>query len=81
VTANKPAFTAAQHEKVLESLRDMKAWFEANRSFDKGPVKPVWRLTKGLNGKLGVTNDLGPQLVDVLRTCDAMITTPSTTIL
>jgi len=80
MTAKKPGFTPAQTAVTLESLRDMKAYLEA-----RGDLEVVWRLSKGLDQTLGVENRLkdisGLELAALLRSVDAVITTPSTAIL
>ena len=80
MTAKKPGFTPAQTAVTLESLRDMKAYLET-----RGDLEVVWRLSKGLDETLGVENRLqdisGLELAALLRTVDAVITTPSTALL
>jgi hypothetical protein len=48
-------------------------------------VEPVWRLTYGLDEKIGVANQLhdttGKDLASVLESVDALVTTPSTAML
>jgi SAM-dependent methyltransferase len=79
MTAITPAFTDDQHALVLQSLRDLKARLATT------PIEVRWRLTKDLDQELGVTcaiNDLtGTELAEVLQNVDAVITTPSTSML
>ena len=80
-TAKWPAFTEDQFQKVASSLSDLKELFLEK----KESVEVVWRLTGGLDDFLEVENSLGSldggELVDMLGECDALITTPSTSML
>ena len=80
VTAKTPAFTTQQMETVKRSLSDLKAY--ADDSDNKTLLR--WRLTAGLEEFLEVQNyasDLtGGELFEQLQTVDAVIATPSTTI-
>jgi hypothetical protein len=81
VTAKTPAFTNQQMDTVKRSLLDLKSYADqpANN------VQLRWRLTAGLDSFLGVENqatDLtGGQLHDQLQTVDAVIATPSTSVI
>lgn len=79
MSAITPAFTDEQHALVLQSLRDLKFHLADTA------IEVHWRLTKDLDQELGVTcaiNDLtGAELAEVLENVDAVITTPSTSML
>jgi len=81
VTAKTPAFTTDQLNTVKRSLLDLKAY--ADDSVNN--VRLQWRLTAGLEKFLGVKNhasDLtGGELFQQLQTVDAIIATPSTSII
>ena len=81
VTAKTPAFTIDQLETVKRSLLDLKAY--ADDSANK--IHLHWRLTAGLEKFLGVKNDAsdltGNELFQQLQTVDAIIATPSTSII
>jgi len=85
MTALTPYFTEEQHKLVLQSLRDLKAAFARGVKVGDVRVEPVWRLTKGLDQEIGVdsvvTDLTGRQLAEVLQNVDAVITTPSTSML
>lgn len=70
-TANTPAFSDAERERLLAALRELRD--EAGYA----GVPLLWRLTGGLDDELGVTSDDRP-LVDVLGDARAAICTPST---
>jgi hypothetical protein len=85
-TARTPGFTAGQTALVTRSLLDLKTWFDAAHGRIGGrPVEILWRLTGGLAETLGVTSviteTLGIEFHDLLRQVDALVTTPSTTML
>ncbi len=79
MTAITPAFTAEQQELVVQSLRDLKAHLAATE------IDVRWRLTQDLGSEIGVDcqiDDLtGRELAEVLQQVDAVITTPSTSML
>lgn len=81
MTAKCPGFTASQVETTKRSLRDLKEACPRQTS-DGRVVEILWRLTAGLDAELGVANQLndlsGRELAEVLPTCDAVISTPST---
>ncbi len=85
MTALTPYFTAEQHERVRQSLLDLKSFFAGTRTIDDVRIEPIWRVTKGLDAEISVdcaiTDLTGRQLPDVLQSVDAVITTPSTTML
>ncbi len=85
MTALTPYFTPAHHERVRQSLLDVKAAFARGVTVDGVRVEPVWRVTKGLDKEVGVdsviTDLTGKQLADVLQNIDAVVTTPSTSML
>lgn len=80
VTAKTPGFTPKQIETTRRSLACLKRFFDAYPM-----VEPTWRITRGLERELGIENRLsdltGAELHVVLREVDAVITTPSTTML
>ncbi len=85
MTALTPYFTEEHHRQVRQSLLDLKAAFN-RRTPQGGPrLEPVWRLTKGLDAEIDVDPTKsewhGRDLGEVLRHMDAVITTPSTSML
>lgn len=80
VTAKTPAFTTGQMETVKRSLLDLKN-YAANPANN---INLRWRLTAGLEKFLNVRNlasELsGSELFEQMQTVDAMIATPSTSI-
>jgi hypothetical protein len=80
-----PYFTETQHRQVCESLRDLKEFFDCHNIIGGTRVAPVWRLTAGLDQEIGVAGPIsdltGLELFDQLQNVDALITTPSTTII
>ena len=70
-TANTPAFTDDERERLLSALNELKQAAHWTRT------RLVWRLTDGLADELGVRNHTGPLKEAVLGT-SAVITTPST---
>lgn len=80
VTAKTAYFTPAQHATTKQSLLDLKAYFDAQGDYDV-----VWRLSLGLDKEIGVENKMndltGMEIHEILKNVDAVITTPSTTIL
>lgn len=84
-TAITPYFTPEQHERVRRSLADLRAWFSSHPAAACVPVQVEWRVTKGLDAEIGVdsvVSDLsGRQLAEVLQHVDAVISTPSTTMI
>lgn len=85
MTAMTPYFTEEHHKRIKKSLADLKAAFARKPSFGGVRLEPVWRLTKGLDKEIGVdsvvTDLTGREMGDVIRNVDAMITTPSTSML
>ena len=83
LTASTPGFTPQQISDVKSSLQDLKNWFDQHSSWKSQPVRAIWRITGGLDKDLGVQNTFpSPQsLDDVLNNVDALITTPSTSML
>ncbi|MDB6093960.1 MAG: hypothetical protein JWM32_1522 [Verrucomicrobia bacterium] len=85
MTALTPYFTPEHQQKVKKSLLDLKAAFARKPIFGGVKLEPVWRLTKGLDKEIGVdavVSDLtGREMADVLQNVDAVITTPSTSML
>lgn len=79
-TAKTPAFSEIQYSKTLESLKDIKEYFSNRKD-----LEIVWRLTGDLHDKLELINTLndlnGQEIQDIIQNVDAVITTPSTTLL
>lgn len=84
-TAKTPGFTPQQLETTTQSLLDLKEHFDANPDVGGHALKVTWRLTAGLDSRIGVENSLsdlgGQELHDAIANCDAFITTPSTSML
>lgn len=80
MTAKWPSFTDEQQAKLEESLLCLKQWFATQSQIDV-----IWRVTRGLDKKLSLVNSFETadqqELVDQLKSCDALITTPSTAML
>jgi len=80
MTAKNPGFTPRQTETTVASLRDLRDYL-----LSRPEIEVVWRLTKNLAGQLGVANQLtsleGAELAELLPQVDAVITTPSTSML
>jgi hypothetical protein len=85
LTAKCPGFTNEQVACTTRSLVDLKHWLTEHPQIDGTLIEPVWRITQGLEKKIGVENQLhdttGADLASVLQTVDAVITTPSTAML
>ena len=85
MTAKTPAFTADQWQRTRQSLRDIRQWAETSPVIAGRPVEISWRLTRGLEHDLGVigkAGDLtGVELAKQLEQVDAVVTTPSTSML
>ena len=84
-TAKTPGFTTEQVETTTRSLSDLKSWLESNATIAGRAVEVTWRLTAGIESKIGVENSLsdlsGVELHEAIGNCDAFITTPSTSML
>lgn len=84
-TARMPGFTPQQMGLVKRSLQDLKFWASQHRQINGLWIELVWRLTQDLDTQIGVPNQLtqrsGQELAEILNTVDAVITTPSTTML
>lgn len=82
MTAKTPAFTDAQLATVRRSLKDVADWGNLNLEINGKSIEWVWRLTRGLDEDIEVSNCLtdfkGADLHQVLQNVDAVITTPST---
>lgn len=80
VTAKTPAFTPEHHRDVYQGLSDLRDVLAADPRW-----QVVWRLTGGLDYELGLdtqVSDLtGKEMRVVLSEVDAIISTPSTTLL
>jgi glycosyltransferase involved in cell wall biosynthesis len=70
-TANQPAFTVGERERLVVALR------EVRESAERWRVPLAWRLTDGLDEELGVASEGGP-LREALSGVTAVLTTPST---
>ncbi len=85
MTAKRPSFTYQQHLLAGQSLRDLKQWFEQNPTFNGVTIEPIWRVHAGISEEVGVINQLndltGSDIATTLNAVDAVITTPSTTML
>lgn len=85
MTAKIPGYTPAEIERVTQSLADIKTWFDENSTYNETPMRVVWRITHGLDEAIGVENQLrdtsGGDLATALSQVDAVVTTPSTTLL
>jgi hypothetical protein len=84
-TARMPGFTPQQMNLVKRSLQDLKFWVSHHQHLNGIRIELVWRLTQELDRQIGVPNQLtqlsGPELAEILNSVDAVITTPSTTML
>ncbi len=85
-TARTPGFTPSQMGAALQGLSDLKAWLDrVGYCIDDRRIDVTWRLTCGLDESLGVksrvTETQGVELGALLTETNALITTPSTTIL
>jgi hypothetical protein len=80
MTAKKPWFYPLHREVILRSLKDLKNYLDS-----RPDIQTVWRVTKDIETLLHVHNTLKElstgELVETLGQVDAVITTPSTTIL
>jgi hypothetical protein len=79
-TAKTPAFTEEQERNVLESLEDLKAFFLRRKD-----IEITWRITGDYGKRLNIENTLndfsGQEIHQLISQVDAVITTPSTTLL
>lgn len=85
-TARTPGFTPQQLAVVQRSLQELKAWFDAQAGhIGARPIEVQWRLTGGMAEAIGVESEvketLGMEFHAMLDRADALITTPSTTLL
>jgi len=88
MTAKTPGFTPEQIETTARSLADLRDYFSAaaaNGSAERPRFEVSWRLTAGLEERLGVRNALddltGNDLAARLGRADLVVTTPSTAML
>jgi hypothetical protein len=85
MTARMPGFTPQQMGLVRRSLQDLKFWVSQHPHLSGIRIDLAWRLTQGLDTSIGVPNQLtnlsDQELTEILNTVDAVITTPSTTML
>lgn len=79
-TAKTPAFTDSQEKIVLESLQDLRDFFNIKKD-----IEIIWRITGNYTEKLGISNTLkdlsGQEIQQIIQQVDAVITTPSTTLI
>lgn len=79
-TAKTPAFTEAQMAVTKKSLYDLKQYFD-----NRNDLEIIWRITGRLSEELGIKNTLndlsGLEIHNIIKEVDAVITTPSTTLL
>ncbi|HMP79869.1 MAG TPA: hypothetical protein PKD54_10485, partial [Pirellulaceae bacterium] len=80
-----PGFTTRQVETTYRSLKDIRDWFDAHPEVHSRRIEVCWRLAADMAERLDVLNSAndwtGRELAAQLRHCDALITTPSTTML
>lgn len=85
ITAITPYFTPAQHAQVRQSLADLKDFFAETSEISGTRIQVEWRVTKGMEAEIGVqsavTDLSGRELSEVLQKVDAVISTPSTSML
>ncbi len=85
MTARAAGFTPEQSAVVEQSLVDLKRWLQRHPSLAGRRVRTVWRLTGDLARRIGVDNQLrdtfSDELAKLLGSVDAMVTTPSTSLL
>ena len=79
-TAKKPAFTKEQERITIESLVHLRDFFRERKD-----VEIIWRLSGNLCEELDINNTLtdlnGQEIHKIIQEVDAVITTPSTTLL
>jgi hypothetical protein len=84
-TAKTPGFTADQIATTVRSLQDLKSFIGENPMINGRSLEVVWRLTAGLETEIDAENSIstltGSELHQAIDHCDAMITTPSTSML
>lgn len=85
MTAKSPGFTAQQIERARRGLMDLKDWLTIHSIVGGTEIRPRWRVTAGLAEQIGVPNHLrdttGDDLAAALEQVDAVVTTPSTSML
>ena len=85
MTAKKLGFTAEQVALTKRSIRDLKYWFSQHPRTNGTELQVVWRLTQDLDKEIGVQNNLSgfeaDELEKILKTVDAVVTAPSTSML
>ncbi|AFY68391.1 hypothetical protein Pse7367_0073 [Thalassoporum mexicanum PCC 7367] len=86
MTAQPPGFTSAQINQTKQSLLDLKQWFEAHPQLNGIKIEPVWHLPKGLDREIGRSSistqiTTPTNLEQVIRSVDAIVTTPATAML
>jgi len=85
LTARTPGFTDDQVAAIRQSLLDLKEWIGEHSTVEGRDLSATWRLTGGMDKDIGVSNEMGESvetgLSELIEEADAVITTPSTTIL
>jgi hypothetical protein len=81
-TAKNPGFTEAQRATALRALSDLREWHARHPRVAGVGVELVWRLTGGLDARLGIDardrSAASEPIAELLERVDAVITTPST---
>lgn len=79
-TANTPAFTEQQHAIVLKSIQAIKAFLTKTETLDSNQkIEVEWRLSAELDVDAEINQNVTTQpLIESIKQCDAVITTPST---
>lgn len=84
-TARQPGFNGQQRNQTKAALTDLKHWAETSEFATNHDVQIHWRVTDNLATEVGLVNDdesLNEKpLTEVLTQFDALMTTPSTTML
>ncbi len=84
-TAKTPGFTPEQIATTIRSLSELKSYIEKTPKINGRTLETTWRLTAGMEEEIGVENSLfnltGDEIQNVMANCDAVITTPSTSML
>jgi SAM-dependent methyltransferase len=85
MTAKKLGFTPEQVVLAKRSIRDLKFWFSQHEKINGFQIQVIWRLTQDLDKEIGVENSLrdfdSVELARILDSVDAVVTTPSTSML
>lgn len=85
VTARSPGFTDSQLRNTRQSLDDLNRWFKSHQELQGRQVEPIWRISPEIATELDIQMDsfnmFGNGLVDAIGHVDAVLTTPSTSML